>query len=367
MRPVPPRWIFRILNWFCPEHLAEEIEGDLTQKFYHDLEGHSRSKAVFRLFVRTLSFFRPGIIVRNKMVKIGRELILYQNNIAIALRHIRKNKLFSFITIFALSTSIAACLLIFQYTSFELSYDRYYPNAEKVYRVNLRTYVDGVLRSESALSPFDLSEAQQNVRGIEAFTEFGTTRWWFACSFTYRDGNTSRTFNESKVAYATPSAIDIFDIKIKSGSKTNALADPFTMMLSESAAKKYFGDEDPIGKVLHLRGSSDVHDYTVTAVMEDQPLNSHFSNDILLSFSSWDQAIYRKKWGVFGYVMLNQFSTFDEVQKNISAFAAKYPAPANTKYDIFLEPVTDIHLYSVAEDQFNGNTDVNLIDRKSVV
>lgn len=358
---APPRWIFRILDWFCPSHLIEEIEGDLTQKFYADLNKYRRSRAVLRLLVRTLSFFRPGIILRSKFVKIGRELILYQNHITTALRQIRKNKVFSFIAIFALSTSIAACLLIFQYTSFELSYDKYYPNADHVYRVNLRTYEDGLLRSESALSPFDLSEAQQSIRGIENVTEFGTTRWWFSCSFTYRDGNTSRTFNEGKVAYATHPAIDIFDIQIKSGSRKDALVDPFTMVINESTAIKYFGDEDPIGKVLHLRGSDDVHDYTITAVMEDQPLNSHFGNDILLSFSSFDQADYRKKYGVFGYVMLDEFSSLAEVQEKMSAYAAKHPAPGKTRYDIFLEPVTDIHLYSKAEDQFNGDTDVNLI------
>jgi putative ABC transport system permease protein len=357
----PPRWIFRILGWFCPQHLVEEIEGDLTQKFYRDLDQYRRPRATLRLLARTLSFLRPGIIVRNKIVTIGRDLILYQNHITTALRQIQKNKLFSFITIFALSTSIAACVLIFQYTSFELSYDKYYPNADHVYRVNLRTYEDGVFRSESALSPFDLAEVQRNVQGIESFTEFGTARWWFSCSFTYREGNTSRTFNESKVGYANPSAIDIFNIKIKSGSRTKALVDPFTMMMSESAAVKYFGDEDPIGKVLHLRGSSDVHDYTVTAVMEDPPLNSHFSNDMLLSFSSWDQAKYRKMYGVFGYVQLSKFSALKEVQENVSAFALKYPAPKDTRYDIFLEPVTDIHLYSKAEDQFNSDTDVDLI------
>lgn len=69
----PPRWIFRILNWFCPAQLAEEIEGDLTQKFHSDVKNHARSRAILRLLGRTLMFFRPGIILRNKIVHTHRE------------------------------------------------------------------------------------------------------------------------------------------------------------------------------------------------------------------------------------------------------------------------------------------------------
>lgn len=358
----PPGWIFRILNWFCPAHLVEEIEGDLTQKFHHDQTTYGRPGAVFRLFLRMLTFFRPGILLRSEMINIRCSAILFQNNIVMATRQMQKNKVFSAITVFALAVSIAACLLIFQYVSFELSYDRHYPRASKIYRINLRTYENGTLRSESALVPVDaLSKIRENVAGIEASAQFATTQWWFTCSFTYRDGSTSRTFNEGSVAYTSPSAIDIFSIKIKSGDVKNALAEPFTMIISESTAIKYFGKEDPIGKVLHLRGSGDVHDYTVTAVMKDQPLNSHYRNDILLSLSSIDQNKYRETFSSYAYVLLNKFTSLTETKEKMTAFTATLPAPANTRYDIFLEAVTDIHLYSVAEDQSNEAADIHLI------
>lgn len=362
MRSIPPRLIVRILSWFCPPHLMEEIEGDLTQRFYNDLKKYSHSRSVLRLFVRTLMFFRPGIILRNKIVRVSREAILFQNNIATALRHMQKNKLFSFITIFALSTSITACLLIFQYASYELSFDKHYPNASKIYRVNLRTYEKGVLRSESAMVPIDAwAEIRQNLAGVEASTQFITTQFWFNCSFTYRDGSTSRTFNENHVAYAENSALGMFNLRIRSGSAKDALMEPFTMVISKSYATKYFGDEDPIGKVLHLRGSVDTHDYTVTAVMEDQPMNSHYRNEILLSLPSIDLNPERKFMNVYGYVQLNELTPVNDIQVKLSAFAANYPAPENTKFDLYLEPVTEIHLYSVAEDWFNYAPDRNLI------
>jgi len=358
----PPRWIFHMLNLFCPAHLAEEIEGDLTQKFLQDRNHYGRSRSILRLFLRTLMFFRPGIILRNNIMTTRREAILFQNHLATAMRHMQKNKVFSFITIFALSSSIAACLLIFQYASFELSFDRYYPKASNIYRVNLRTYEKGILRSESATLPVDaLSEIRRNVTGIEASAQFATTAWWFTCSFTYHEGSISRTFNERNVAYATHGALDMFDIRIKSGNAKDALRSPFTVVISQSTATKYFGDEDPIGKVLHAKESSDVHDYTVSAVMEDQPMNSHYRNDILLSFASTDQNQYRKSFDSFAYILLNEFTLLNDVQAKMTSFAAKYPAPENTKYDIFLEPVADIHLYSIAENQLNDASDPNRI------
>jgi putative ABC transport system permease protein len=357
----PPRWIFAILSLFCPAHLLEEIEGDLTQKFNRDLNKYNRLRAVIRLFFRTIMFFRPGVVLRNKFVKIGREMILYQNHISTAIRQIQKNKVFSLITIFALSTSIAACLLIFQYASFELSFDKHYPQASNIYRLIVKTSEKGNLRNESALASFDLGALQQNIPEIEDYTEFGTTQWWFNCSFTYHEGNTSRTFNESKVAYTNHSALGMFGIKLIAGSEKNALVEPYTMIISKSTALKYFGDEDPIGKVLHLRGSNDTHDYTVTGVMEDQPVNSHYLNDILLSFSSQDQKSYRQKYGLYQYILLNELSSITKVREKASAFAANHPAPENISYDVFLEPVTDIHLHSTAEDQFSDGPDVSLI------
>jgi putative ABC transport system permease protein len=352
--PSPPNWIFHILSWFCPPHLVEEIEGDLTQKYFHDLNIYSRPRAGLRLFIRTLMFFRPGIILRSKIISARREAILFQNHLFTAIRQMQKHKVFSFITIFALSTSITACLLIFQYASFELSYDRYYNNASRIYRLNLRTYKDGILRSESATTSIDaLPEIRRTVPGIQTATQFITTKWWFNCSFTYREGQNSRTFNEGDVAYTTPEALKIFDINIKSGNANDALVAPFTMIISESAAIKYFGDQDAIGKVLHLRGSNDEHDYTVTAVMEDPPMNSHYRNDMLLSFSSTDYNKQREFFTTFAYILLDDLTTLADVQQRITAYAAKLSSPANTKFDIYLEPVTDIHLYSVAEDQFN--------------
>jgi putative ABC transport system permease protein len=359
---TPPRWIFRFLSWFCPTALFEEIEGDLIQKFNTDVVERGRMRATLKLITRTFAFFRPGIILRNKIHSSKRSAVLFWHNITIALRQIRRHKVFSAITIFGLAVSMAACLLIFQYASFELSYDRHHPNAENIYRLNLRTYNNGELRSESAAMPVDgLQQIRENIPGIDGSVTFKPTLWWFDCSFTYGHGEQSVTFNEKSVSYSEHSALDIFSYRLTKGDAARALIDPYTAIMSESTAEKYFGTEDPIGKVLHLRGSSDNHEYTVTGVFEDVAANTHFKNNILLSLSSIDGHEFRGSFNGYDYIVINDRTSLEAMQGKLTALAATYPGDPNQRFDVVMEPVTKIHLHSNAEDGATATGDPMMI------
>src|SRR5687767_12766863 len=111
------RLAIRFLRWFCPDHLFEEIEGDLIQKFQTDLNRFGSSKAKRRFVWNTVRFVRPGIIFRNEFTLQIINTIMLRNYITIAFRNLAKNKVFSAINIFGLSIGLAACLLIFQFVS----------------------------------------------------------------------------------------------------------------------------------------------------------------------------------------------------------------------------------------------------------
>lgn len=287
---------------------------------------------------------------------------MWIKNISLAFRQMKKNVTFTSITIVSLSASMIVCLFIFQYAGFELSFDRGIPNASHTYRLNLRTFEDGQLRNESALLPIDaMPQIREKLTGIETSTQFYSTAHWFDCAFTYRSNGTSRTFNENKTAYAEPSALKIFNYKIKAGDKTTALHKPYTMVISESTALKYFGDEEAVGKVLLLRGSGETHEYTVTAVMENPPINLHIWYDILLSFSSTDYNPERGFMGTFVYVVLNEDTQPEFVQERLTFLSAALPADDNQRLDLVMEPVTNIHLNSEVEDQPSMKADAMVI------
>src|SRR6267154_6420857 len=129
---IPSFTALRFLKWFCPEHLFEEIEGDLMQKFELDARTFGEKKAKQRLLWSIVRYCRPGILLRNKSILKFKDTIMIRKNFGLAFRHIGKDRVFSAINIFGLSISMAACLLIFQYTFFDMSYDDQFP--KNIYR-----------------------------------------------------------------------------------------------------------------------------------------------------------------------------------------------------------------------------------------
>jgi putative ABC transport system permease protein len=121
IKKQPPKWPIQLLQSICPDHLFEEIEGDLIQKFQTDLNTFGSSKAKRRFVWNTVRFVRPEIVFRNKFSFQIINTIMLRNYITIAFRNVAKNKVFSAINIYGLSIGLAACLLIFQFVSFELS------------------------------------------------------------------------------------------------------------------------------------------------------------------------------------------------------------------------------------------------------
>src|SRR5690348_2743760 len=129
-----PRWIFRFLRWICPDHLVEEIEGDLLQRYTKDIKRRGDRKAKLKLIWNTLRFCRPEIILRNRFSYTLINTIMFRNYLTIAFRNVVKNKVFSAINVFGLGIGLAACLLIFQFVSFELSYDNFQEKLDRTYR-----------------------------------------------------------------------------------------------------------------------------------------------------------------------------------------------------------------------------------------
>src|SRR5688572_29132875 len=130
-----PGWAEKLLRVICPEELHDQIEGDLIEIYNHDVKTIGMRRAKLRFIAACLRFIRPGILLRNKFYLKFMHMTMMRKNVVLAIRQIRKDWSFSAINIFGLSTSIAACLLIFHYAQFELSYDRQYKDGERIYRV----------------------------------------------------------------------------------------------------------------------------------------------------------------------------------------------------------------------------------------
>src|SRR6185312_13061441 len=194
-----------------------------------------------------------------------------------AIRNILRHRVFSIINIIGLSIGMTAFFLIFQYIRFEKSYDRWHTKADRIYRVvpdvSTPSGTDHTMGRCTAPVALNL---KKDFPGIENAVRMSTDDFLVRCG--------DRRFQEHYVLMADSSLFDIFDFQLLEGDKHTALTQPMSVVLSESTAKKYFGNSDPLGQHLLLTGAA--LDATVTGVMTDIPVNSQIKTNLFVSLSS---------------------------------------------------------------------------------
>ena len=296
---------------------------------------------------------------------------MIRNYLRSALRNIKRHPFISFINIFGLTVGLTCCLLILAYIINERSYDKFNKNANDIYRVTRAFYTaPGVenLHLSSVAPPFGplLQTAFSDIKKITRVLPTGTT------ALKYKD----KLFNEKGAAFADENFFTFFNVPIVKGDSKRGLSDPYSIMLSEAMAKKYFGDEDPLNKGIRLDNNG--HDFKVTGVYKSFPANSHMHPEILMSFNTLkDNAIYGEK-GLQGDFSNNSFYTFLLFPKdyNVARVAGQLPdfldkyvhlqgMPGNLKTHqvtkLSLQKLTDIHLRSHLDDEYEENGDINRV------
>jgi putative ABC transport system permease protein len=299
---------------------------------------------------------------------------MFRNLFKTAWRNLVKYKFISFINLFGLTIGLTCCLLILTYILNELSYDKYNKNADNVYRVT-RTFYNGngeaTLNLSTVSPPFgyyfpsDFPEIQKMTRLLNN----GTT------PLRYKD----KLINEPNVYFADKNLFDVFTVDVVKGNPQTALNDPFAVMLTEATAKKYFGNEDPVNKVLRANNQFDVK---VTGVYKDFPSNAHIHPNILVSFNTLkDSAVYgeeglRTNWGnnsFFTYLLLPAGYDINRMKARFPAFLDKHmegqygPNKPSKFTKIDLQKLTDIHLYSHTDYEAEPNGDIKRVYIFSII
>jgi len=310
---------------------------------------------------------------------------MIQNYLKVALRSIFRNKLTAFINIAGLAMAMMCCILIYLFVSDELSYDRYHTKAERTYRVT-RNFLnkDGVSNLHLANVAPPIGPLLKNDFGeIEAMAR--TINFGLVIGLEEK-GELVKNFSENYLFVAEPDIFKIFDIEVTAGDKNTALVRPFTIMLSEKSARKFFGNENALGKRLRANNQFDLE---VTGVFADFPVQSHWHPEYLVSFSTMEnENVYGRKgletnWGnnAFGtYLLLNEgadpkkvASGFpDFLERHFANFAkTNWGAPADfvasKATTLFLQKLTDIHLHSHLDDELEANGNINNVRMMSVI
>jgi putative ABC transport system permease protein len=280
---------------------------------------------------------------------------MIKNYLKIALRNLWRHRIFSFINIMGLAVGMSACFLIFLYVRFELSYDSFHSKADRIYRVvcDIRTPTETLKFSvPSWAMPKNIA---QEFPEVESFAR--TT----GDNVLIRKGNIK--FQEENSQWADSTLFTVFDFKLLKGNPRTALREPLSVVFTETAAKKYFGDANPIGQSLLITG--DGLAATVTGVMKDIPENSQIKGDVFLSMTTLTQKLNPKleeQWGNFGavtFLLLKPGTSPKALEAKFPAFLQKRDGDGmkNSKmfYTLSLEPLRDVYLHSTRDGSKTGN------------
>ncbi|UCD37158.1 MAG: ABC transporter permease [Fidelibacterota bacterium] len=294
---------------------------------------------------------------------------MFWSYVKIAVRNVVRQKLYSAINILGLAIGVAACITILLYVKNELSYDRYHSKADRIYRVAISATIGGNDFNLALSAPPVAAALLDEFPEVEAVTRIGYVGGYPVIR--YGD----RVYSEELFTAADSTIFDVFDIPVIQGDPKTALTEPNGLVITETTAKRYFGDENPIGKMMT---SDKVNERIVTAVIEDFPQNSHFHYDFLLSFVTYP-FVESPNWlnnNLYTYIVLKEGASAEELEAKFPDMVRKYVGPQieqalgvtweqmgeeGSNYELFLQPLTDIHLRSHLEREIEVNGNITYV------
>lgn len=288
---------------------------------------------------------------------------MFNHYLKTALRQLLRDRVFSFINVFGLAVGVASSLLIALYVWEEFSYDRMHPHAGRTYRLACEYFLpnDGGSELRAAIGPPLGPVVQQDFPQVEAFVRIRKSE----DVVIEKEGSDERFFETIYLIDST--AFQVFDIPLLAGNPREALKQPNHIILSESAAKKYFGQTDVLGK--RLRFPEDSLELMVSAVMEDMPSNTHLASDFLMPYHFLEaQGAYLESWWSFNnytYLLLKEgtdAAAFEEEVKRISArHISEQESGSGYRQEYFLQALTDIHLHSKLRGELTANNEAKYV------
>jgi putative ABC transport system permease protein len=333
----------RILERFCEPFLLESIQGDLEERYFENQSSKGKRRAAWVYVFQTFGFLRPRFKKRKKQSNFE---AMFRNYFTATIRNLLKNKFYASINIFGLAVGMAAGFMILQYVYHELSYDRFFENKENIYRIQTNRYNGGELSTQWAAGAAGTGlHLTENIPEVLDFVNLHSS----GAQISYGE----KYFDVSHPYYAKENFFEVFSVPLLQGIDSLVLKNPWNVVLSESLAKKMFGDENPVGKTIV---QNDASDFTVTGIFKDLPENSHMKFDLLYSFETYviftDEEV-RTAWnwdGFLNYVVLQPGTDMEELNAKIEQVIQDQMGEemerGNYEIELVLQPLQDIHLTS---------------------
>lgn len=289
---------------------------------------------------------------------------MFRNYLAVILRNLLWHRGYSAINVLGLATGLTSCILIMLYVQDELSYDQHHEKKDRIYRIVVSDTAEGRTdewaRTPSAWGPVLMEEYPE----IERFTR------WKPPNSSWLIGYGEKSYEEKYFIFSDSTVFDIFTIPLVQGNPQTALTKPHTVVVSETMAEVIFGNENPIGKVI---SADEIYMFTVTGIMRDMPKNSHFRADFLASFSTlaasglYDEptTIRNMDNTLYTYLLIKDGYPPEDLESKLPRFPIRHLGERLETLGMeiipYLQPLTDIHLYSDLKLELKANSDIRYV------
>ena len=271
---------------------------------------------------------------------------MIKNYFKIALRNLRKNKVYGFINVLGLALSMACCILIFTLVKYHLSFDNFHKDSNRIYRFVTEQHRDQISYVPSVPPPFGKA-FRTDYDFAEKVARIVTSR---DALVSVKENEQEKKFKETEgVTYAEPAFFDIFNFPFLQGDKKTALTEPNTAVITEHLAKKYFGSTDVINRILRVENNID---FKITGIIKDIPVNTDLKSEIYLSWttlqSEKDWFAQDDSWGGIStdlqcFARLKPNVSTAQIEKLLPAYVTKYRPKYNNVHHYKLQPLSDVH------------------------
>jgi putative ABC transport system permease protein len=294
---------------------------------------------------------------------------MFENYLKTAYRNIKKHLGYSLINVAGLAIGMACCILILFFVFDELSYDKFHENHARIYRVTRKWFnADGVVNLHLGhvappVAPLLKNDFPEIVHAVRLIGVGGLLV-----------GRDSAFYEESRFFFAEEDLFKVFTFDMIAGDPDTALRDPFSVVITDEMAERYFGMEDPIGQSLTIQASSQKADMKVTGVIKPLPHNSHFHADFLGSFTTYEAIVGDQElqnWGSNNYatyLLMQEGYDIERLKAQLDPFIDRhYGEGLSQRTKLELQRLTDIHLYSHLDSEIEANSDITYVFVFSII
>ena len=349
-RHIPPRWASRFLEWYCKPSLYEDLHGDLLEYFERNVEKRGGAYAKLIYVVDVFKFFRLYTVQKPGFMRRFNQMAVFGNYFKTAVRSMARNRMFTGISVTGLAVSMTVGLFMISLLNEIYSYDNFHQKGSRIYRLVNETELGGEMAPVATTSILAGTRAAAEIPGIEKIVFFHDFK---------KDIKAGENAVELTGSFAGADFFSVFSFELLEGNPATALIEPFSIVLSESAARKLFGNTRAIGQVVE---TSDKESYKVTGIVRDTPSNSHLHFDCLASWSTYIKHEVKKRgdtewwmhwqtmWETNVYLLLEKNASASSVQANLNRIAAEENAKTEQWMVVLsIQPLVDI----MHEDKFN--------------